>query len=285
MCRPPKPSQRNKRAGGRANPRRGTQTSFFRNCPTKPASRGKSASQVTANGKLSNGWTKPVSSGKSASQLTAKRQLSKCPTKVPRTEKSAWEPCENGHLPNDLRKPARKRSSGWELDQNEQRWSARAKARRKEWKLTDELNREGLPTPDDEISGRPSLQPGETNILHNRGWADDLENPGLYHEEWAQEEMAAFHRFEENLRHYHCLVRKGGVTLVNLQRQLAMIRCLAKNRSSATPRCGRFLAIFAVLQRVGNFFKRLKSVTCLQIRAKNMRCETPLQVGVASWPV
>ena len=74
--------------------------------------------------------------------------------------------------------------------------------------LTDELNREGLSTPDDEISGRPSLQPGETNILHNRGWADDLENPGLHHEEWAQEEMAAFHRFEENRRHYHCLLRK-----------------------------------------------------------------------------
>ena len=43
--------------------------------------------------------------------------------------------------------------------------------------------------------------------LHNRGWADP-ENPGLYHEEWAQEEIAAFHRFEENLRHYHCVVCK-----------------------------------------------------------------------------
>ena len=43
--------------------------------------------------------------------------------------------------------------------------------------------------------------------LHNRGWADP-ENRGLYHEEWAQEEMAAFHRFEENLRHYHCVVCK-----------------------------------------------------------------------------
>ena len=57
--------------------------------PTKSASRGKSAPQVTANGKLSNGPTKPVSSGKSASQLTASGQLSKCPTKLPRTEKSA----------------------------------------------------------------------------------------------------------------------------------------------------------------------------------------------------
>ena len=41
--------------------------------------------------------------------------------------------------------------------------SARAKARGKEWKLTDEHNREGTPTPDDEISGRRSLQPDETN--------------------------------------------------------------------------------------------------------------------------
>ena len=30
--------------------------------------------------------------------------------------------------------------------------------------------------------------------LHNRGWANP-ENRGLHHEEWAQEEMAAFHRF------------------------------------------------------------------------------------------
>ena len=36
--------------------------------------------------------------------------------------------------------------------------------------------------------------------LHNRGWANP-ENRGLHHEVWAQEEMAAFHRFEENLRH------------------------------------------------------------------------------------
>ena len=43
--------------------------------------------------------------------------------------------------------------------------------------------------------------------LHNRGWADP-ENRGLHHEEWAQEEMAAFHRFEENLRHYHCVFCK-----------------------------------------------------------------------------
>ena len=71
---------------------------------------------------------------------------------------------------------------------------------------------------------------------------------------------------------------KGDVTLVNLQRQLAMIRCCAKNRSNVTPRCGRFFAIFAVLQRVGSFWKRFKSVTCLQIRAKNMRCESALQV-------
>ena len=78
---------------------------------------------------------------------------------------------------------------------------------------------------------------------------------------------------------------KGGVTLVNSLRQLAMIWCCAKNHSSVTARCERFFAIFAVLQRVGSFWKRFKSVTCLQIRAKNMRCESALQVGVASWPV
>ena len=42
---------------------------------------------------------------------------------------------------------------------------------------------------------------------------------------------------------------------------------------------GRFFAIFAVLQRVGSFWKRFKSVTCLQIRAKNLRCESALRVN------
>ena len=41
----------------------------------------------------------------------------------------------------------------------------------------------------------------------HRGWANP-ENRGLHHEEWAQEDMAAFHRFEENLRHYHCVICK-----------------------------------------------------------------------------
>ena len=44
--------------------------------------------------------------------------------------------------------------------------------------------------------------------LHNHGWADP-ENHGLHHGEWAQEEMAAFHRFEENLRHYHCRLQRS----------------------------------------------------------------------------
>ena len=74
------------------------------------------------------------------------------------------------------------------------------------------------------------------------------------------------------------LLSKGGVTLVNLQRQLAMIWCCAKNSSSVTPRWGRFFAIFTVLQRVGSFWKRFKSVSCLQVRAKNLRCESALQV-------
>ena len=55
-----------------------------------------------------------------------------------------------------------------------------------------------------------------------------------------------------------------------------MIRRCAKNHSSVTPRCGRFFAIFAVLQRIGSSWKWFKSVTRLQIRAKNMRCESAL---------
>ena len=49
----------------------------------------KSASQLNANGQLSNGTTNPASRGKSASQLDANEQLSNGPTKVPRKEKSA----------------------------------------------------------------------------------------------------------------------------------------------------------------------------------------------------
>ena len=154
---------------------------------------------------MGNRQTKPASRGKSALQLNANEQLSNGVTKVPREEKSAWEPSENEQLPNELMKPARKRSSGWEPDKNEQHWSARAKARWREWNPTDEPSPEGTPVTADEIIGTPSLQPDE--YLHNRGWADP-ENLGLHHEEWAQEEMAAFHRFEENLRHYHCVVCK-----------------------------------------------------------------------------
>ena len=49
--------------------------------------------------------------------------------------------------------------------------------------------------------------------LHNRGWPNP-ENRGLHHEEWAQEEMAAFHRFEENL---------PILSLCHLQRSMAAV--------------------------------------------------------------
>ena len=77
------------------------------------------------------------------------------------------------------------------------------------------------------------------------------------------------------------MAEKHIVTLVNLQRQLAIIRCCAKNHFSVTAGCERFFAIFAVLQRVASFWKRFKSVTCLQIRARNMRCESALHKKLA----
>ena len=90
----------------------------------------------------------------------------------------------------------------------------------------------------------------------------------------------------------HCVaaVPKIGVTLVNLQRQLAMIRCCAKNRSCITPRCGRFFAIFAVLQRVARFSKQLKSLqqmlhVCKFVRkacVANRRCKLTLQIDRVS---
>ena len=55
--------------------------------------------------------------------------------------------------------------------------------------------------------------------LHNRGWVNP-ENRGLHHEEWAQEEMAAFHRFEENLRHYHCVICKEAWPLSASRQQI-----------------------------------------------------------------
>ena len=54
--------------------------------------------------------------------------------------------------------------------------------------------------------------------LHNR-WANP-ENRGLHHEEWAQEEMAAFHRFEENLCHYQCVICKEAWPLSASQQQI-----------------------------------------------------------------
>ena len=36
----------------------------------------------------------------------------------------------------------------------------------------------------------------------------DPGNAGLHTKDLAQEEMAAFHRFEENLHHFHCAVSK-----------------------------------------------------------------------------
>ena len=50
-----------------------------------------------------------------------------------------------------------------------------------------------------------------------------------------------------------------------------MIRCCAKNRSSITPRCGQFLAIFAVLQRIARFWKRFKNLQQVQYVCKFVR--------------
>ena len=148
-------------------------------CPTNPASKGKSNSQLNAIGQPSNSPTKPASRGNSALQLNVNKQLSNGATKVPREEQSASEPSENVQLPNELEgvEPNRRAQSRRDSDNHRRNQrDANFAARRNEY-------------------------------LHNRGWADPG-NLGLHHEEWAQEEMAAFHRFEENLRHYHCVVCK-----------------------------------------------------------------------------
>ena len=49
---------------------------------------------------------------------------------------------------------------------------------------------------------------------------------------------------------------KGGVTLVNLQRQLATIRCCAKNCSSVTPHCGQFFCDICSAATRCKFLKR-----------------------------
>ena len=73
---------------------------------------------------------------------------------------------------------------------------------------------------------------------------------------------------------------KGDVTLVNLQRQLAMIRYCAKNRSSVTSRCGRFLRYLQCC----NTLKFLKAIQKCIMSANS--CEKhALRIGVASWPV
>ena len=49
------------------------------------------------------------------------------------------------------------------------------------------------------------------------GRRKNQESPGLYNEKWAQVQMTAFHRFEENLRHYHCLVCKEAWLLPDVE--------------------------------------------------------------------
>ena len=72
---------------------------------------------------------------------------------------------------------------------------------------------------------------------------------------------------------------KGGVTLVNLQRQLATIRCCEKNRSSLTPRCGRF---FCDICSAAMRCKFLKVIQMCNMSANS--CEKyGLRIGVASW--
>ena len=62
-----------------------------------------------------------------------------------------------------------------------------------------------------------------------------LKNPGLHHEEWAQEEMAAFHRFEENLRQYHCVVRKEAWPLSAVRNDLfTCSRCKEEREESVS---------------------------------------------------
>ena len=120
-------------------------------------------------------------------------------TKVPRKEKSAWEPCENGQLPNELGKTAKKRNSGCEPDEKDQFLKCQGESSPEgveTW--TDESNSEGIPKTRRQDQ-REAIFAARRNeyliILYNRGSR-------------AQEEMASFHLFEENLRHYHCLVCK-----------------------------------------------------------------------------
>ena len=101
MCKPPKPSQRNKRAGERATPRRGTQTG---NCQTGQRNR-------RAEGRAPRSSTQTSSFRKVQGQRRA----------LESRERTGSCQAISGNHPG-------KRSSGWELDENEQRWSAGAKA-------------------------------------------------------------------------------------------------------------------------------------------------------------
>ena len=124
-----------------------------------------------------------------------------------RKESAVCGLCENWPQRNVLPKAARKKNFGWESEENEQRLSVTARTGRKQSRLAEETKHERRPTIADGTSGRLSLKHTAANICTT---ADGRypENRGLHHEEWAQEEMAAFHRFEENLRHYHCSICK-----------------------------------------------------------------------------
>ena len=133
--------------------------------------------------------------------------------KLDRKESAVCGLCENWPQRNVLPKAARKKNFGCEPEENEQRFSVTARTGRKQSRLAEEMKHERRPTIADGTSGRLSLKHTAANICTTAD-GQILKNRGLHHEEWAQEEMAAFHRFEENLRHYHCVICKEAMAAV-----------------------------------------------------------------------
>ena len=163
-------------------------------CPTKPASRGNSALQLNVNEQLSNGPMNAASRGKSASQINANEQLSNGATKV-RREKERF-------------RTERERAAAKRTHETSQEKELRLRARRERAALKRQSksplegvgpNRRAQSRRDSDNRRRNQrdaiFAARRSEYLHNRGWADP-ENLGLHHEEWAQEEMAAFHRFD-----------------------------------------------------------------------------------------
>ena len=117
-----------------------------------------------------------------------------------------------------LPKAARKKTFGWEPEENEQRLSVTARTGWKQSRLAEETKHERRPTIADGTSGRLSLKHTAANICTT---ADgQILKIAVCITKSGPRRRWQLHRFEENLRHYHCVICKEAWPLSASRQQI-----------------------------------------------------------------